>query len=112
MIYEVYWDVAKVTDHSGYDWTKEPPRRTAVTNNRQLLAQMIKKSKDCTFIFIVTNAQHFGLKDFLKEYSLDDDLFYKMQRPITNPIHPSHGRNITLVVVGSRKHFWREWYAD
>lgn len=111
MIYHIYWSNIRYKTRVLYDWTKNPPVRDTHLC-LPVLTSLIRTSKDNSFVFILTNEQLASFDNWIKEKKLDDNEVYRMPRPVTNPNHPSYGRNLTLIVLISTKHFWRTWYED
>ena len=81
-------------------------------NPRQLLAEVIKETEDCSFVFILTTVQLPEFRQWLIKNDLNDCVVYEMPQPITNGYHPENGRNLTLFTLCSPKHFWRDMYED
>jgi hypothetical protein len=78
-------------------------------NSFQLHADVIKESENDVFCYIITKPQAEDFKDWVKKYELEDYIIYEGAY-VTNGNHPSAGRNLSLVLFASKKHFWRDMY--
>jgi len=79
-------------------------------NLREFLAEYIKESKEDSFVFILVNSQINEFNLWLTEKGLEEYVAYRMERPVTNGNHPQNGRNLTLVVMASKEHVWRDMF--
>jgi hypothetical protein len=77
-----------------------------------MVTEFIKQSENDTFVFILTDTQIDTFNEWTLSSGIEELIVYKMPRPITNMVHAGHGRRLTLVVISSAKHFWREWTPD
>lgn len=78
---------------------------------RKLLADFIKRSEDDSFVFILTRDQLVGFDLWVKTHDMEE---YIMERSelIANPVHPYNGRNLQIVVMVSKEHFYRELFEQ
>jgi hypothetical protein len=81
-------------------------------NLQQLVVDLIKSSEDSSFVFIITRKQEDAFNKFIAKNSLKDYIVYTMPNFVTNANHPSNGRNLKLVVLASKEHFWRDMFND
>lgn len=96
---DAYGPYKLIVDYIGYSY-----------NPQELLAEAIKESEDDSFIFILQNKQLKSFKEWLVKFELEDYVVYNMPQPITNDVHKDNGRNLTMYVLASSKHVWREMY--
>lgn len=122
MIYACTWQYRKNTPLSieSLSWYKnrmDPKQleeyasllkyRNAFADYEPGMAKYIKDSMDDSFIYILTNPQLVEFEQWIKDFNLEDQVMFKMPRPITNPNHHEE-RRLTLVVLQSKNHFQKE----
>ena len=78
---------------------------------REWAATIIRESKDDSFCFILQNSQLPLFAEWMKKYDLEELEVFRSEA-ITNDIHTANGRNLTLVVLASKTHAWREMYGE
>lgn len=81
-------------------------------DTRRMMAEVIKESKEDSFVFILTNTQLESFKAWIEQYKLEEFEVFRMARPVTNGNHPKNGRNLTMVVFASKEHVWRDMFED
>jgi len=76
------------------------------------VAEAIKTLEDNTFVFIIQKKQVDKFNEWLDKHGLREYIVYQMPTWVTNQVHEYNGRNLKLVVLANKTHFWREMYPE
>jgi hypothetical protein len=123
MIYSMYFEMVKRKRELIPDWWaknrysfpehKEISKQAGkILNFAAMTAKVVRESVDDSFVFIITNGQMFEFNTWLSEHGLTEYEVFRQARPITNAIHRDTGRNLTLVVLASDQHVWRDMFES
>ena len=116
MIYEV-WFTGILPSYTPSQFDKQLVLDThnnqVSINRRKLLAEFIRRSKQDTFIFIVTqkDGQEELFLDWIKKEQLDSYIMEETES-ILNPIHPHSGRNLKIYIMMSSEHVFRDMFIE
>jgi hypothetical protein len=110
MIHHIYFS-GLYTEHRLAAWSELVEKGIVpigtVLNLQELLATEIKETEDNSYIFILAKSQLQGFDTWIATYELKDLIAFRSEK-ITNDVHPSSGRNLTMFVMLSAKHWWRD----
>lgn len=113
MIYSMHWAGLQNTAYPISGWMQKIGIDELIGKRVNLLEEItasIKESVDDTFVFILLNDNLEGFNNWLRQYNLTDMEVFR-SNAITNPIHTDKGRNLTLVVLASESHAWRDMFV-
>ena len=114
MIYSIYFGGLSNATQVPYWYGNSPvPALKKATgrriNTEEITANKIKSSQDDSFLFVITNPQLEAFERWIKAYGLEEYEVFRSP-PITNPVHLYNGRYLTLVVLASKEHAWRDMF--
>ena len=114
MIYSIYFGALCTTTlvPTWYANSPVPALKKATgrrINTEEITANKIKSSQDDSFLFVITKPQLEAFDQWIKTYGLKKYEVFRSP-PITNPVHLDNGRYLTLVVLASKEHAWRDMF--
>ncbi len=115
MIYSMYFAGLYDRTFQGYPWMVSHMKGLGVVSAEPFFANLIKESKDDTFIFIITQqhtAQVVQFDAWVKRYELEEYVVFTPSTLIVNGNHPEKGPNLKLIVMASKEHAWREMFTE
>ena len=81
-------------------------------NAAALVAEHIKTSQDCSYVFILVPSQLEKFASWIKEFNLEEHEAFRFARPITNGNHSIMGRRLTMVILTSKNHMWESMFDE
>jgi len=114
MIYSMYWQGMQHTSYHIPGWMQTLGIDDLIGKNVNVLEEVavsIKESVDDSFVFIILNSNMEAFNKWLTRYGLTDMEVFR-SNAITNPVHTYKGRNLTLVVLASESHAWRDMFTN
>lgn len=105
-----YYGNEEYKRHPEHRWMGRIAHLKGSFNTKAICAEFIRESEEDSFVFILTNAQMENFNEWLEKEKLEELEVYRMPQPVTNGNHPQNGRNLTLVVLCSKKHVWRDMF--